>query len=248
MADIAAPTPLLTTHRVLVPRHRLVVRLTHWINVLSLLFLLLERPADLQRPPGALLGPEVALRPAVAGDAAPQDAAASLTGVTQHRRRTASTPPACSAPPASRRRARRAAFPAWATIPSERFLAAGRRWHFFFAWVFVINGAIYLLTSLIGGHLRRDLLPDARASSSPATSCTRSSTTRGCSSPRARRRGATTCCRSCAYLGGRAAAAAADGAHRPDHVAGLRRRLPLAARPVRRPPVGALDPLHLRQR
>jgi thiosulfate reductase cytochrome b subunit len=50
-------------------------------------------------------------------------------------------------------------FPAWTTIPSEKFLAAGRRWHFFFVWLFAINGAIYLLTSLINGHLRRDLAP-----------------------------------------------------------------------------------------
>ena len=35
-------------------------------------------------------------------------------------------------------------FPAWATIPSYRSLADGRRWHFFFAWLFVINGLVYL--------------------------------------------------------------------------------------------------------
>jgi thiosulfate reductase cytochrome b subunit len=38
-------------------------------------------------------------------------------------------------------------------------LAAGRRWHFFFAWCFAINGAAYLAYSLLSGHLRRDLLP-----------------------------------------------------------------------------------------
>jgi thiosulfate reductase cytochrome b subunit len=53
------------------------------------------------------------------------------------------------------------AFPPWLTLPSEQFLAMGRRWHFFFAWVFAINGAIYLGTSLLGGHLRRDLAPTA---------------------------------------------------------------------------------------
>jgi thiosulfate reductase cytochrome b subunit len=50
-------------------------------------------------------------------------------------------------------------FPAWATVPSYRDLASGRRWHFFFAWLFVINGLVYLAWGLIGGHLRRDLLP-----------------------------------------------------------------------------------------
>ena len=54
------------------------------------------------------------------------------------------------------------AMPGWLTIPSRRDLASGRRWHFFFAWVLVINGAIYLSTAIVGGHLRRDLWP-ARA-------------------------------------------------------------------------------------
>src|SRR5690606_8082008 len=50
-------------------------------------------------------------------------------------------------------------FPAWATLPSYRPPADGRRWHFFFAWVSVINGLIYLAVSLASGHVRRDLLP-----------------------------------------------------------------------------------------
>ena len=48
-------------------------------------------------------------------------------------------------------------FPEWATIPGPRSLALGRRWHFFFAWLWVINGAGYLLWSLASRHLQRDL-------------------------------------------------------------------------------------------
>jgi thiosulfate reductase cytochrome b subunit len=51
------------------------------------------------------------------------------------------------------------AFPAWATLPGVQWLAMGRRWHFFFAWLFVINGAIYVLLTLLSRHLWRDLLP-----------------------------------------------------------------------------------------
>ena len=50
-------------------------------------------------------------------------------------------------------------FPAWATIPGAKDLAQGRRWHFFFAWVFVINGLAYLLWSWRSRHLARDLAP-----------------------------------------------------------------------------------------
>jgi len=52
------------------------------------------------------------------------------------------------------------AFPDWLTLPSYQDLAAGRRWHFFFAWVFVINGFVYLACGLLTGHFRRDLAPD----------------------------------------------------------------------------------------
>ena len=45
------------------------------------------------------------------------------------------------------------AFPGWITIPSWRDLATGRRWHFLFAWILVINGLIYLITSIATRHL-----------------------------------------------------------------------------------------------
>ncbi len=58
-------------------------------------------------------------------------------------------------------------FPHWATLPGWQDLATGRRWHFFFAWVLVFNSALYLIVSLLGGHVRRDLLP-SRAQLRPA--------------------------------------------------------------------------------
>ena len=35
----------------------------------------------------------------------------------------------------------------------------GRRWHFFFAWVFFVNGALYVAYSLVTRHFSRVLLP-----------------------------------------------------------------------------------------
>jgi thiosulfate reductase cytochrome b subunit len=57
---------------------------------------------------------------------------------------------------------RQRAFPAWATIPSGYDLALARRWHLSFAWLFAVGGALYLLWSLAGGHLRRGLAPSRR--------------------------------------------------------------------------------------
>lgn len=52
------------------------------------------------------------------------------------------------------------AAPAWLTLPPWQDLAAGRRWHFFFAWVLALNGLAYLAYCIGSGRLRRLLLPD----------------------------------------------------------------------------------------
>jgi thiosulfate reductase cytochrome b subunit len=50
-------------------------------------------------------------------------------------------------------------FPSWLTVPSHQWLAMARSWHFFFAWVFLINGLCYVAYTLATRHFRRDLLP-----------------------------------------------------------------------------------------
>ena len=51
------------------------------------------------------------------------------------------------------------AWPTWITVPSYQDLADARHWHFFFAWVLVANGAAYLIWSLLVRHVQRDLWP-----------------------------------------------------------------------------------------
>ncbi len=53
------------------------------------------------------------------------------------------------------------AFPGWATIPSNQNLAFGRVVHFFFAWVLVITLAVWVVASVLNGHLR-ELIPTGR--------------------------------------------------------------------------------------
>src|SRR5437762_3502119 len=50
-------------------------------------------------------------------------------------------------------------FPSWATLPGDQWLAMGRRWHFFFAWIFVLTGLGFGLWALARGHLTDDLWP-----------------------------------------------------------------------------------------
>lgn len=51
------------------------------------------------------------------------------------------------------------AFPGAVTIPSYRDLATGRVVHFFFGWIFVATILVWFLASLLNGHLRRDIVP-----------------------------------------------------------------------------------------
>ncbi|HJU06324.1 MAG TPA: cytochrome b/b6 domain-containing protein [Nitrospiraceae bacterium] len=50
-------------------------------------------------------------------------------------------------------------FPSWATIPSGKWLAMGRQWHLFFAWVFVLNGLLFGFYAVAGRHFWRNLFP-----------------------------------------------------------------------------------------
>jgi thiosulfate reductase cytochrome b subunit len=51
-------------------------------------------------------------------------------------------------------------FPWWATIPDYRWLSMARSWHFFFAWILVLNGLAYVAYAIGSRHLARDLAPD----------------------------------------------------------------------------------------
>ncbi|HUH65138.1 MAG TPA: cytochrome b/b6 domain-containing protein [Syntrophales bacterium] len=50
-------------------------------------------------------------------------------------------------------------FPSWITVPDWQWLSMARRWHFFFAWLLVINGLAFVIYAIAGGHVRRDLIP-----------------------------------------------------------------------------------------
>jgi thiosulfate reductase cytochrome b subunit len=140
-------------------RHRLPVRIMHWTNVVCLFVLIgsglqifIAHPAlywgdisDFANPALSLTGkrgPDGQLRGTTQVGSFRADTTGFL-GVSDN----------LMGKPAVR------AFPTWATIPGAKNLAQGRRWHFFFAWVFVLNGLAYWLWSWRARHLRDDLLP-----------------------------------------------------------------------------------------
>jgi thiosulfate reductase cytochrome b subunit len=143
--------------KLLVYRHGLTTRVTHWLNVAALSFLLLSGLQIFNAHPALYWGAKsVFAQPWLSMTAEEKDnKAIGVTTIAGHKFETTGLFGYSGKPGAQEPRG----FPAWATIPSYRALVDGRHWHFFFAWVFVLNGLVYLLAATVGGHLRRDLVP-----------------------------------------------------------------------------------------
>ena len=138
-------------------RHRWPLRLMHWINLLCMLVLVGSGLQIFNAHPALYWGVASNFNdPAFATDAArgPDGRARGITTIGD--RQFDTTGMLGVSKRADGMRVKRG-FPEWATIPGPRSLALGRRWHFFFAWLWVINGACYLLWSLASRHLDRDL-------------------------------------------------------------------------------------------
>ena len=152
MLDGAKPT------QVFIKRHTLVTRLTHWINVMAISLLLMSGLNIFNAHPALYWGQKSTFAdPWVSMSMVEVNGVAH--GITKVGSLTLDTTGVLGWSGKEGMREARG-FPAWATIPSYRSLTDGRRWHFFFAWLFVINGLVYWLWGLIGGHVRRDLLPN----------------------------------------------------------------------------------------
>ena len=143
--------------KVLVRRHTGATRLTHWINVFAVLFLLMSGLQIFNAHPALYWGAKSHFDDPWLWIGAQQHAGhtVGVTRVAGHDFVSDGVLGYSGKPGAREVRA----FPAWATVPSWRDLATGRRWHFFFAWVLVLNGLAYLAAGLFGGHIRRDLWP-----------------------------------------------------------------------------------------
>ena len=140
-------------------RHRLPVRLMHWINVVCLTILLMSGLTIFNAHPALYWGRDSTFADPWVSIGAVQ-AGGGVVGVTTiggRRFVTDGVLGASTVGDPAQKTAR--AFPSWATIPGGQWLSMGRHWHFFFAWLFVINGMAYVAYAVFSGHLRRNLLP-----------------------------------------------------------------------------------------
>ena len=143
-------------------RHRLATRITHWTWAVALFFLLLSGLQIFNAHPTLYVGEQSGFEfdNSILSIKAELDANDVPQGVTTvFGRRFETTGVLGASGPGDSPSYR--AFPAWATLPSYQDLATGRVVHFFFAWFFVAAFLVWFVSSLISGHLRRDILPSA---------------------------------------------------------------------------------------
>lgn len=146
-------------NRRVVSRHSAVVRITHWLNVLCLSFLLLSGLQIFNAHPRLYWGKYGADADQAFIAIGTTQGGASLKGFLQIGALRLQTTGVLGVSDEGGNATQRA-FPDWLTIPSYHDLGAGRHWHFFFAWLFAINGLLYLVHGIVRGHIWRDLLPD----------------------------------------------------------------------------------------
>jgi thiosulfate reductase cytochrome b subunit len=157
LADDARPP------REVIYRHTLAVRLTHWFNALCLTLLLMSGLAIFNYHPALYWGDYgysgVPSLVAIGSTIDPQTR--RPVGVTRIGSTIFETTGVLGVSYDSNDRLARRAFPSWLTLPSGPGLALARDWHFMLAWLFVLNGAVYLAFGVFSGHFRRDLAPRA---------------------------------------------------------------------------------------
>jgi thiosulfate reductase cytochrome b subunit len=135
------------------------IRLTHWVGVVCVTLLLLSGLQIFNAHPALYLGQASDFAQPIASIGARQEGTRTI-GVTKILGYSFDTTGFLGLlGPANEGQH---AFPSWLTLPGYQDLATGRRWHFFFAWLLVLDGLIYLVYSIVSGHVWRDLIPSAR--------------------------------------------------------------------------------------
>jgi len=157
--DVAAGATAPKAAREIIYRHTVVVRVTHWLNVLFLTLLLMSGLALFNVHPALYWGnygyPGVPTVLTITGQLDPETR--QPVGTTRIGDYSIDTTGILGVTYDANGRPRPGAFPRWAT--GNLGLALARDWHFLAAWLFVINGALYLLFGLFSGHFRHDLAP-----------------------------------------------------------------------------------------
>lgn len=145
--------------RTVVYRHPLPIRIMHWINAVALALMLFSGLQIFNAHPRLYWGNRSDDGTEIFTMGARQDVAGNWVGVTRVGSHEFTTTGVLGVSSGGDGRLQVRGFPSWLTVPGPQWLAMGRRWHFFFAWVFVLNGLCYISYALVTRHLQQDLWP-----------------------------------------------------------------------------------------
>ena len=159
MSEITLEPDRGPSQRILFLRHSAVVRVMHWVNFATLCIMLMSGLQIFNAHPSLYWGQSSNFSHRLLRMEAVDRADGSTEGVTVVGGRWFVTTGLFGWSRGSDGNYTARGFPDWATLPSSTWLAMGRLWHLFFAWVLVINGVAYVAIGIASGHLRRDLLP-----------------------------------------------------------------------------------------
>jgi len=155
--DTSSPEPI-AERQIRVQKHSAAVRLTHWLNALCLIFLLASGLQIFNAHPRLYLGQFGADNETPVIEIASERAKDTIRGSVRLGGLSVDTTGFLGSSKEDGSLVARA-FPSWLTLPSYHDLGAGRRAHFTFAWLLVINGLLYMAHGFWSEHFRRDLLP-----------------------------------------------------------------------------------------
>jgi len=144
---------------VLYYRHRLPVRIMHWINVVCLTILFMSGLNIFNAHPALNWGKSSYTGEAPLLEIGAKMDGARIIGVTRIGGHEFDTTNFLGAHYGASGEADFRGFPSWITVPSTQWLSMARQWHFFFAWLFVINGIAYVAWTFFSRHLKHDLAP-----------------------------------------------------------------------------------------
>ena len=154
----ALPARAAPQGRVIV-RHSALVRVCHWVNAICFVVLLMSGMQIFNADPQLTWGQTTNFtRPFFSLSAHEDDNGDPTAGVTTIFGHAFNTTGVLGASRGDDGDLEERGFPSWATLPSYQDLAMGRRWHFFFAWILVLNGLVYFANLILGRHIR-DLWP-----------------------------------------------------------------------------------------
>ena len=157
LPDTAAPAK---SASYLYYRHTLAVRVMHWINVIALTVLFMSGLQIFNAHPALNFGKSsyngVAPVLEIGARLGPND---EPQGVTRIFGAEFNTTGWLGLTRDANGQMTRSTFPQWMMLPGPQWLSMARSWHFFFAWIFVINGIAFLLYTIFSRHLTRDLTP-----------------------------------------------------------------------------------------